>query len=115
MNKQEFLQRLDTHRRQSNKEAVVFIILIVLYFVLSVPILLYHDKHPATDSLLDLFWNIFTPVFWLSLLVATVMKTKRDLKKHGLLCPFCASQLIRAIVVTTGRCGHCGEQVLDAD
>ena len=115
MSRQEFLRRQEMYDRKSNKEGICFIVAIILFFVINWPLAMYLDKQEVRGSFLYWLWFSCFILFFAIMGVAIFWLSKRNLKSNGLLCPFCAKQLHRSIVVTTGRCGHCGERVVELD
>ena len=113
--RQEFLRRQEAYNRQSNKEGIFFMVVMFLFFAVNWPLALYLDKQVARGSLFYWLWFSCFFLFFVCMGVAVLWFARRNLKRHGLLCPFCSKQLHRSIVVTTGRCGHCGERVVELD
>ena len=115
ISKQEYLQRQESYERQSNKESRFSLAAIFLVFAISWPIVVHLDKPVMRGSWVGWLWFSCFYLFFVCMAVVLIWLNKRNLKQHGLLCSFCSKPLKRAIVVTTGRCGHCGERIVEIE
>ena len=112
MTKREFISRRDSFKnRTAIASLVMFAVLMASAFALA------HFNGEGSDS------PPFIRLLVASILIACLLGAipaltcfnHRLAKNMGLACPHCQKLIsgMSAIVITTGKCGHCGETVLD--
>ena len=111
MTRSEYLQRARQHSRRTR---VPGNFVLVSWFVVAIA-----GSHLAQEQPL-VFFPAILAYFVLSLLVLSFL-SRLSINKLGLACPDCGKSLMgrkerpSQVVVTTGRCGSCGELVIHGD
>jgi hypothetical protein len=113
MTKQEFISKVATWRAHQNRNMAIAllpgILLLAVWFTFKP-----HDWALVSTTHL-IFW-IGSPFLGCVVLVlAPWLAIRYTFKRHGLSCPSCGKPLggVEAIAIATGKCGSCGEQILN--
>jgi hypothetical protein len=111
------LDEFKAGQRTYNKVLLKIVAYFFLGMVLSVPVISFGDqleerqRMTASHCLM-----VALLITWIVGFIALHRYDRREKLRLGLLCPHCQKPLLQfssQIVVATGRCGHCGTQVLD--
>ena len=108
----ELIERLRSHARANSRRAIISFLALIVWGVggLWVALKFYPGGRPV-PIILELAW--FATFFGISFM--TPRWNSWYLRKVGLACPYCRNPLLTysaQVVVSSGRCGRCGEAVL---
>jgi uncharacterized CHY-type Zn-finger protein len=114
ISRQKLLERFQDFDSAQRKVQCLFYGILALLGIIVCGLSLYVAALGAKGYTPSPWWAAMLIVFFLPVLPLTLWR-KRNLQKFGLMCPACSKYLGRSLVLTTGRCPHCGNQVLEMD
>ena len=114
MTKQELINRQQAMIRNSNRWAVLFLVILFGFLLANIPLSRIMDTEQPSMWIQILYGIIFF-CFPIGYLVSVFWFLRRQQRTFGLQCPNCNKPLIGVtgqIAVATGACGHCGKTVV---
>jgi len=116
MTLQQYKASIQTYRKSVLWSSAGFMAAI---FASAAPMVYVGERSRATgfDARFWLIIGVCFPIFAFILFYSAARYPQRRMRALGLLCPACQEMLVgfsSQVVVATGRCGHCGAQVLES-
>lgn len=111
MTKQELIDGINRHTKRANRWGTLW-----LASLLSLSLLSAIVRDDAPRVVMAILGAAFVAVM-LAAVLTLLLGVPRSMRQSGLVCPHCHAQLthiLGPIAVATGRCGKCGEQVVDS-
>ncbi len=111
MTRQELIERIDRHTKRAARWGVAW--LISFFAVLGLLVIVANGVSPAIETVLGAAFV----VFMLATVFALMLGLWRSMRRLGLVCPHCCSVLTKElwpVAVATGRCGKCGQLIVDS-
>ena len=117
MTKQEFIERSRTVVRVARRSFVTWLGLLslavlALMVIVGIPLLELIYEPWQTPA----YYGVLACLILVNILLMD-WRTRRILRKHGLVCPKCGTLFgegLRRFAITTGTCGRCGTELFTA-
>lgn len=111
MTRQELIERIDRHSKRANRWAIIW--LASFFALLGVWAVLADGLSAETERALGavIIAVALTTVF------AVMLGLRGSMRRSGLVCPHCRALLTKdlwPVAVATGRCGKCGQPIVDS-
>ena len=116
MTLEQFKTSIQTYRK-SELWSVAGLMAAMFAFAAPMAYVAERSRETGFDALCWLIVGVCFPIFAFLAFYSAARYPQRRMRALGLLCPACQKMLVgfsSQVVVATGRCGHCGAQVLES-
>jgi lysylphosphatidylglycerol synthetase-like protein (DUF2156 family) len=110
MTRQELIERIHRQTKRATHWAIVW--LVSLFGILGLLVIVARGLPSAIEEALEAAFI----VFMLGTVSALMLGLWMSMRRLGLVCPHCRVLLTKdlwSVAVASGRCGKCGEQIVD--
>jgi lysylphosphatidylglycerol synthetase-like protein (DUF2156 family) len=110
MTRQELIERINRQTKRATHSAIVW--LVSFFGVFGLLVVVARGLPPAIEEALGAAFI----VFMLGTVSALMLGLWMSMRRLGLVCPHCRVLLTKdlwPVAVASGRCGKCGEQIVD--
>ena len=112
MTRQELIERINRQSKRATRWGIVW--LVSFFAVLGLLLIVVDDLSPAGETVLS---SAFIAVM-LGTVAALMFGLWRSMRRLGLVCPHCRVLLTKSlwpVAIASGRCGKCGEQIVESN
>ncbi len=112
MTRQELIDRINRQAKRATFWSVIW--LISFFAVLSLLTVVAYHVSPATRTVMSVTFI----AFMLGTVASLMLGLWKSMRRLGLVCPHCHVLLTKhlwPVAVASGRCGKCGEQIVDSN
>jgi len=116
MTLEQFKASFRTYRKLELRSIGCFMVA-MFAFAISMAWVVERSRERGFDALCWVVVGVCIPTFAVLAFYSAVRYPQRQMRGLGLLCPSCQKMLVgftSQVVVATGRCDHCGAQVLES-
>ncbi len=111
MTRQELIEQIERHRKRATRWSIVWLISFFALFGLGA--IVAEGIPPAMETVL----GVALVALMLAAVLALILGLLRSMRRLGLVCPHCHALLTKdlwPVAVASGRCGRCGQQIVDS-